>query len=109
MGFGKRGIRREEEDRARLAARPHRVLMRFQRFPTGWQVRFTPSGSDWVLRVCTFTDSDKIRSMWRRFAARKMSEDVQVFEYAIQSGIGAVELRLGDEEMSKLKQQKPRR
>ena len=109
MGYMKRAVHRETEERAKLAARPHQVLMRFQRFPTGWQVRFTPVGSDWVLRVCAFADDEKIRSMWRRFAARKMSEDVQVFEYAIQSGIGAVELRLGDEEMSKLKQQKPRR
>lgn len=47
--------------------------------------------------------------MWRRFAVRKMSEDVRVFEFAIENGSGAVELRLGDEEMSKLKQQEFRR
>jgi len=40
--------------------------------------------------------------MWRRFAARKMSEDVQVFEYALKNGMGAVELRLGDEQYQSL-------
>jgi hypothetical protein len=111
MGYMKRAVQREVEERAKLAARPHQVLMRFQRFPRGWQVRFTPSSSDWVLRVCTFADDEKIRSMWRRFAARRMLEDVQVFELAIQNGCGAAELRLGDEEMSKLQKKKapPRR
>jgi hypothetical protein len=84
----KRRERYEVEHRAKLAARPHQVLMRFQRFPTGWQVRFTPIGSEWVIRVCTFANDEKIRSMWRRFAARKMSEDVQVFEFAIEHGRG---------------------
>lgn len=99
----------EAEDRAKLAARPHQVLMRFQRFGDQWQVRFTPIGSDWVLRVCTFTDPEKIRSMWRRFAPRRMSEDMQVFEYAIQNGSGVVELRLGDEQYALLKQQRTQR
>jgi hypothetical protein len=69
----------------------------------------TPDGSDWVLRVCTFADSDKIRSMWRPFAARRISEDVQVFEYAIEQGSGAVELRLGDEQYAALQRQGTRR
>jgi hypothetical protein len=106
MGHMKRRERNEAEERAKLAARPHQVLMRFQRFPTGWQVRFTPVGSHWVLRVCTFADDEKIRSMWRRFAARRMSEDVQVFEFAVKNGSGAVELRLGDEEYAKLQTKK---
>jgi hypothetical protein len=109
MGQMKRRERYEAEQRAKLAARPHQVLMRFQRFPTGWQVRFTPVGSDWVLRVCTFANDDKIISMWRRFAVRRMSEDVQVFEFAIQNGSGAVELRLGDEQLAALKQQRSHR
>ena len=87
MGFGKRAVQREAEQRAQLAVRPHQVLMRFQRFPTGWQVRFTPVGSDWVLRVCTFADDEKIRSMWRRFSARRMSEDVQMFEFAVKTRV----------------------
>lgn len=106
MGYMKRAVQREVEERAKLAARPHQVLMRFQRFPTGWQVRFTPVGSEWVLRVCTFAADEKIRSMWRRFAARRMSEDVQVFEYAIAHGSGAVELRLGEEQYAALKERK---
>lgn len=107
----KRAVQREAAERAKLAAHPHAVLMRFARFPTGWQVRFTPVGSECVLRVCHFADAEKIRSMWRRFAARKMSEDVQVFEFAIQNGNGAVELRLGDEQLAALKTTKapPRR
>lgn len=109
MGYSKRAVKREAEERAKLAAHPHEVLMRFQRFRTGWQVRFTPAGSDWVIRVCTFADSEKIRSMWRRFAPRRMSEDVQMFEYALERGSGAVELRLGDEQIAALKEQKPRR
>jgi len=52
--------------------------MRFQRFGAGWQVRFTAAGTESVIRVCTFADADKIRSMWRRFAASRTSEDVQV-------------------------------
>lgn len=94
---------REEAERARLAARPHRVLMRFQRSSMGWQVRFTPVDSDWVLRVCTFADEDKIRSMWRRFAAAKMLEDVQAFDRGLEQGRGAAELRLGDEQYAALR------
>lgn len=109
MGSMKRQERYEAEQRTKLAARPHPVLMRFQRFGERWQVRFTPVGSDWVLRVCTFADDEKIRNMWRRFAPRRMSEDVQVFEFAIQNGSGAVELRLGDEQMAALKVPKPHR
>jgi hypothetical protein len=33
----KRRERYEAEEQAKLAARPHQVQMRFQRFPTGWQ------------------------------------------------------------------------
>ena len=77
-------MQREEAERARLAAHPHEVMMRFARVPHGWQVQFTPAGGDWVLRVCTFADAEKIRSMWRRFAARRMTEDVQAFDYAIE-------------------------
>lgn len=102
----KRRERAEAQERAKLIARPHHVLMRFQRFPTGWQVRFTPSASDWVLRVCTFADDEKIRSMWRRFAPQRMSEDVAAFEYAIQHGNGVVELRLGDEQYAALQRRK---
>jgi hypothetical protein len=42
---------------------------------------------------------------------RRMSEDVQVFDFAIQNGSGAVELRLGDEEYANLQTKKaaPRR
>jgi len=109
MGYMKRAVQRETEERAKHLARPHEVLMRFERFPTGWQVRFTPNGSEWVLRVCHFADAEKIRSMWRRFAARKMSEDVQVFEFAIAHGSGAVELRLGGEQYAALQGQGPRR
>lgn len=109
MGSMKRRERREEEDRARLAARPHQVLMRYERFPRGWQVLFTPVGSEWVLRVCKFADDEKIRSMWRRFAARRMSEDVASFEYGIEHGSGAVELRLGDEQYASLKRQRTQR
>lgn len=109
MGSMPRREKREAEERAKLAARPHQVLMRFQRFGNHWQVRFTPTGSDWVIRVCSFADDEKIRSMWRRFAARRMAEDVAIFEYAIQHGTGAVELRLADEQMAALKQPKPHR
>lgn len=105
----KRREQYEAQERAKLAARPHEIMMRFQRFPTGWQVRFTPVTSDWVLRVCTFADCEKIRNIWRRFASRRMSEDVQVFEFALARGSGAVELRLGDEQMVALKQKNPRR
>jgi hypothetical protein len=109
MGYSKRAIQREAEERAKLIARPHQVLMRFQRFGPGWQVRFTAIGSEWVIRVCRFADDEKIRSMWRRFAARKMTEDIQAFEYAIGHGTGAVELRLGDEQLTALKEGKARR
>jgi len=102
----KRAVQREIDERAKLAARPHQVLMRFQGFRRGWQVRFTPVGSDWVLRVCTFPDPEKIRSMFRRYAARRMTEDVSAFEYGIQRGSGAVELRLGEEQYALLTQQK---
>jgi hypothetical protein len=106
MGAMKRRERYEAEQRARLAVRPHKVLMRFDRFSMGWKVRFTPVGGDWVLRVCTFADPEKIRSMFRRFAARHMTEDVSAFEYAIQHGSGAVELRLGEEQYASLTQQR---
>jgi hypothetical protein len=106
MGYMKRAVQREIEDRTTPAARPHQVLMRFERFGNHWQVRFTPPTSDWVLRVCTFADPEKIQSMWRRFAARKMLEDVQAFERGIQNGSGAVELRLGDEQYAALQKRK---
>lgn len=57
--------------------------MRIQRLPRGWQVRFTTVGSDWVFRVCTFADDDKIISMWHRFAGATVSADVHVFEFAV--------------------------
>ena len=101
----KRRERYEAEQRIKLAARPHQVLMRFERFPRGWQVRFPPVGSEWVLSVFTYTDSAKIRSMWRSFAARRMTEDVASFEYGIEQGSGAVELRLGDEQFAALKRE----
>jgi hypothetical protein len=56
-----------------------------------------------------FADAEKIRSMFRRFAARRMAEDVAAFDYGIQHGSGAVELRLGDEQLAALKEQKLRR
>lgn len=110
MGYSKRAIQREAEERAKLAARPHEIRMQYQRLPNGgWVVRFTPSGSDWVIRVCRFADPDKIRSLFRRFATRRLSEDVQAFEFGLRSGTGALELRLGDEQLAALKQQKVRR
>lgn len=90
----------------KAAERPHQVLMGFARFCTGWQVRFTPVTSDWVLWVFTFADADKIRSMFCRFGTRRMAEDVAAFEDAIPHGTGAVELRLGVEQYAALRKRK---
>jgi len=106
MGHMKRREQYEKAQRDKLAARPHAILMRFQRFPNGWQVRFTPVGSEWVLRLCTFADPEKIRTLFRRSATRKMSEDVAILEYALQRGSGVVELRLKEEEYANLKDAK---
>jgi hypothetical protein len=38
-----------------------------------------------------------------------MAEDVASFEYGIEHGSGAVELRLGDEQLVALKQRRPDR
>lgn len=95
---------REAEERAQLAKRAYQITMRYERFQNGWMVKFTRTGSDWVLRICTFADADKIRSIFRRFAIRQTSEDIAAFECAIQNGRGAVELRLGEEQYAALMQ-----
>ena len=87
-GFMKRREMREAEERAQLAKRAYQITMRYERFQNGWMVKFTRTGSDWVLRICTFADADKIRSIFRRFAIRQTSEDIAAFECAIQNGGG---------------------
>ena len=98
----KRRERWEAEERAKRAERPYQITMRYERFMNGWMVKFTRSGSDWVLRICTFSDAAKIRSMFRRFAAGRVSEDLAAFENGIQNGKGMVELRLGEDQYAAL-------
>lgn len=81
--------------------------MRFERFPKLWQVRFTRIDSDWVLGVFNFADPEKIRNIFRRFAASRLTEDRAALDYAIEQGSGAARLRLGDEEYAAL--QRPKR
>ena|SRR6185437_16097936 len=90
--------------------RQHFVLMAFDRRGPGWRITFRDQPSNNRLpRVITFTDPDKIRDLYRRFGARRLSEDVAAFEFGLLHGRGLVELRLGGEQYATLKEQKPHR
>ena len=105
MGQMKRQERYYAEEWAK--ANRHLVLMAFDRRGPGWRITFRDQPTNARLpRVITFTNADKIRDLHRRFGARRMSEDVAAFEFALTHGRGLVELRLGDEQYAKLQNQK---
>ena len=69
-----------------------------------WRVTFRPRGSDIALpRLLHFGDAEKLRTMFQRFATRRMAEDVAALEFGIRVGRGAVELLLGEQELRKLR------
>lgn len=111
MGHMKRQERYEAEQRERLA-RGLRVLMQFESYRNGWRVTFrAPSSQVPLPRVVTFIDPDKIKSLFRRYGVRRMSEDMAALEYGIQQRRGIVELVLGPEQYAMLQMEKtpPRR
>lgn len=67
-----------------------------------WRVSFRPlSGAD-SLREYTFADADKIELLAMRGAALKDMASKQGLDMALRNGIGGLELRLNDEQYSKL-------
>ena len=50
-------------------------------------------------RRFVFADSYKIRDLFLRYGASKLSEDMAAFDYAIGQGKGIVDLLLGDEQV----------
>lgn len=97
--------RREKwESEQRTAIGP--VLMQFRYDePAGfWRVNFRPRGDTIALpRVLHFGSEDKLRDLFSRFGSRRMAEDVAALDFAIRTGRGAVELTLGEEQLSKLR------
>lgn len=105
MAYMKRREMREAQ--ARASIRP--VLMEFRHDDTVslWHVTFRPRGDTIALpRVLHFGDAEKLRDLFRRFSSRQMSEDVAALEFAIQTRRGAVELMLGEAQLSKLRTQR---
>jgi hypothetical protein len=69
-----------------------------------WRVVFRPRGDSIPLpRVLHFGDAEKLRELFRRFGTHRMAEDVAALEFAIRTKRGAVELTLGDAQLSKLR------
>lgn len=57
-------------------------------------------------RRFVFADSYKIRDLFLRYGASKLSEDMAAFDYAIGQGKGIVDLLLGDEQVAVLEAKK---
>jgi hypothetical protein len=105
MGTMKRREAREAQELA--SVRP--VLMQFRYDSPGgfWRVTFRARGDTIALpRVLHFEDAEKMRDLFRRFGSRRTAEDVAAFEFAIGTGRGAVELMLGEVQLSKLRSAK---
>lgn len=102
MGYMKRREAREEAERASI--RPVMMEFRYDHTVSLWRVAFRPRGDSVPLpRVYHFGDAEKLRDLYRRFGSRHMAEDVSALEFAIKTKRGAVELTLGDAQLSKLR------
>jgi hypothetical protein len=81
----------------------HRVLLQFF-LREGWHVSFLEADTRTVLpRQFTFADPEKIRELARRGEAWGDLESKHALEHGIQSGRGAVWLRLTPEQYAKLR------
>ena len=106
MGQMKRREAREAKEWATL--RPVLMEFRYDHTLRLWRVTFRPRGASVALpRVMHFGDAGKLRDLFQRFGSRRMSEDVAALEFAINSKRGAVELMLGESQLSKLRIGKP--
>jgi hypothetical protein len=80
------------------------VYMRFRSAGKYWRVTFRVRGTLTNLpRAFYFGSDDKLRDLFGRFGTHRMTEDVAALEFALRSGGGAVELMLGEAQLSKLK------
>jgi len=107
MGFMKRRERREAEER--VSVRPVMMQFAYDHTVKFWRVKFRPRGESVALpRIVHFGDAEKLRELFRRFATRRMSEDVATLEFAILNAKrGAVELMLGETQLRELRKHKP--
>lgn len=53
-----------------------------------------------------FGDAEKLRELFRRFGSHQLAEDLAALEFAISTKRGAVELMLGETQLSKLRAHK---
>lgn len=84
--------------------RPVHMQFRYDRTAGFWRVKFRPRGASIALpRVLHFGNEDKLRDLFQRFGTRRMSEDMAALEFGIRTGRGNVGLKLGDEQLDKLK------
>lgn len=105
MGYMKRAEAQYAKERASI--RP--VMMQFAYDSTVkfWRVTFRPRGDSIPLpRVLHFGDPDKLRDLFGRFGSRQLAEDHAALDFAINSKRGAVELMLGETQLSKLRAHK---
>lgn len=102
MGY----MKRREAQAAKEWATVRPVLMEFKYDHTVklWRGVFRPRGNSVALpRVLHFGDAEKLRDLFSRFGSHQMSEDVAGLEFAIQTRRGAVELMLGEAQLTKLR------
>lgn len=78
--------------------------MCFERAGNHWHVFFRTAPVPYIFpRRFVFADSCKIRDLFLRYGASKLSEDMAAFDYAVGRGKGIVDLFLGDEQFAVLK------
>ena len=89
--------------------RPVMMEFRYDHTVKLWRVKFRSRGESVALpRIVHFGDAEKLRELFRRFATRRMAEDVATLEFAILNAKrGAVELMLGETELRELRKHKP--
>lgn len=92
-----------------MEAGRRKVLMCFERAKgrSYWEVWFRSPPLPGILpRRLTFTDSYKIRDLFLRYGASKLSEDIAAFDYAVGQGKGIVDLMLGPDQIAVLEAKK---
>jgi hypothetical protein len=82
----------------------HRILLNFQHGNGGWWVSFLEDDCRTSLPLkLTFRSEDKIREMFNRVAASRVSEDRAMLEHGLEIGRGGFWLMLNEGQYQKLK------